>query len=113
VSGDASCDKRALKSYIKGFVDGIPKDSTTGKPRLLVLDLIADYSGSNGAWQLWNNENGTLLHGAQSIWCALENWGGDVHVGGDLEYALTQARAALATDDVMGVGLTPEGIDNK
>ena len=54
----------------------------------------------------------SLQAGAPSIWCALDNWGGAVHLGGDLDYALAQARAALQATDVVGVGLTPEGIDN-
>jgi hypothetical protein len=150
LSGDASCNKTLLEQYIKGFVGGVPVDKATGKPRLLILDLIADYSGDGGAWQLWNNPGagggigeeedgsaverwsesgsggggggggevsrplppGAFLSNASSIWCSLENWGGVVHVGGDIDYALAQAREALDAPHVEGVGLTPEGIDN-
>ena len=151
LSGDASCNKTQLEQYIKGFVGGVPVDKATGKPRLLILDLIADYSGDGGAWQLWNNPGagggtgeeedgsaverwsgggsgdgsggevsrplpplppGAFLSNASSIWCSLENWGGVVHIGGDIDYALAQAREALDAPHVEGVGLTPEGIDN-
>eukprot|EP00039_Didymoeca_costata_P033397 m.42165 g.42165 ORF g.42165 m.42165 type:complete len:900 (+) comp9851_c0_seq1:67-2766(+) len=105
----AACDVFTLQKYIEGFVSGVPKDSN-GNPRILVLDLIADYN--NKRWSLWDNLGGKLLSGAQSIWCALENWGGNVHVGGDLTYAFGQSQAALAAPHVVGVGLTPEGIDN-
>eukprot|EP01065_Artemidia_motanka_P009102 TRINITY_DN14643_c0_g1_i5.p1 TRINITY_DN14643_c0_g1~~TRINITY_DN14643_c0_g1_i5.p1 ORF type:complete len:660 (+),score=149.68 TRINITY_DN14643_c0_g1_i5:254-2233(+) len=108
VSAGSDCNKTALVEYVRGFVDGVPKDDK-GVPRLLVLDLIADYD--NPAWQLWSNENGTLLHGAPSVWCALNNWGGTVHTGGDVRYAVEQAGMALRAGSV-GVGLTPEGIDN-
>lgn len=94
VSANSGCNKTKLQEWVRGFVSGVPKDPKTGKPRLLVLDLIADYNNAN--WQLWNNENGTLLAGAESIWCALENWGGAVHVGGDLDYALTQVPVLLS-----------------
>jgi alpha-N-acetylglucosaminidase len=103
------CNKTALGEFIAGFVGAIPKDAQ-GRPRLLVLDLIADEPSKD--WVLWDNEGGALLHGAPSIWCALENWGGAVHIGGDLTHALAQSRAALRAEAVVGVGLTPEGIDN-
>ena len=52
---------------------------------------------------------GPFARNASLIWCALNNWGGAVHLGGDLEYVLNETRDALATDAVVGVGLTPEG----
>ncbi len=88
----------------------VPKDEH-GVPRLLVLDLIADFP-SGGA--LWSQDNGTLLAGAPSIWCALNNWGGAVHIGGDIGYVLQATDAAFRStgSPVVGVGLTMEGIDN-
>ena len=57
---------------------------------------------------------GPFVQNASLIWCALSNWGGAVVLGGDLTLALTEARAAIASESprTVGVGLTPEGIDN-
>jgi alpha-N-acetylglucosaminidase len=47
------------------------------------------------------------------IWCALANWGGAVHIGGDITFVLNQTREFFAkSPNAGGVGLTPEGIDN-
>ena len=114
----------------KGFTNAIPKD------RLLILDLIADRPGSVSrpaisrcitVWAdfarlrvfvqaLWRYPAdpvlGPFAQNASLIWCALNNWGGAVHMGGDLSYVLNDTRAAMATPSTVGVGLTPEGIDN-
>ena len=104
-SQGASCNQTRLRHFIKGFVDAIPKD------RLLVLDLVADSPGR----ALWRYPDdpvlGRFARNATLIWCALSNWGGAVYLGGDIEYVLNDTRAAMATDLVDGVGLTPEGID--
>lgn len=55
---------------------------------------------------------GPFVQNASLIWCALNNWGGAVHLGGDLSYALSESIEAMASPSVVGVGLTPEGIDN-
>ena len=55
---------------------------------------------------------GPFAQNASLIWCALNNWGGAVHMGGDLSYVLNDTRAAMATVPTVGVGLAPEGIDN-
>ena len=102
------CDQPALRAFIKGFTRAIPKD------RLLVLDLIADRPGGQSA--LWSYPDdpqlGKFTQNASLIWCALNNWGGAVNMGGDLSFVLNQTREAMATPEVQGVGLTPEGIDN-
>ena len=112
-SQSGSCNQTALRLFIKGFTDAIPKD------RLLILDLIADMPGS----ALWRYEAdpvlGPFAQNASLIWCALNNWGGAVHMGGDLSYVLNDTRAAMSTrsgntigPSTVGVGLAPEGIDN-
>lgn len=77
-----------------------------------MLDLIADSPGR----ALWSYPasptTGAFARNASLIWCALNNWGGAVHLGGDMTYVLNQSRTAMATSAVVGVGLTPEGIDN-
>ena len=103
-----ACNQTALRAFIKGFTRAIPKN------RLLVLDLIADRPGGQSA--LWSYpddpELGKFTQNASLIWCALNNWGGAVNMGGDLTFVLNQTREAMATPEVQGVGLTPEGIDN-
>ena len=105
-SQGAKCNQTALRLFVKGFTDAIPKD------RLLVLDLVADSPGR----ALWRYPAdpviGPFARNASLIWCALNNWGGAVHIGGDISYVLNETRAAMATPNVNGVGLTPEGIDN-
>ena len=112
-SQGGSCNQTALRLFIKGFTHAIPKD------RLLILDLIADMPGN----ALWSYEAdpqlGPFAQNASLIWCALANWGGAVHMGGDLTYVLNDTRNAFATPaspgappSTVGVGLAPEGIDN-
>ena len=101
-----SCNQTALREFIRGFTAAVPKD------RLLVLDLIADSPG-RALWRYPESPTlGPFTQNASLIWCALNNWGGAVHLGGDLSYVLSETRAAMATPNVVGVGLTPEGIDN-
>jgi hypothetical protein len=45
-----------------------------------------------------NEEVEPNAHVARSlIWCALANWGGAVHMGGDLTFVLNDTRSAFAT----------------
>jgi alpha-N-acetylglucosaminidase len=112
-SQGGSCNQTALRYFIKGFTDAIPKD------RLLILDLIADMPG-NALWSYAPDPVlGPFAQNASLIWCALANWGGAVHMGGDLTYVLNDTRRAFATPAdsggaaaTVGVGLAPEGIDN-
>eukprot|EP00936_MAST-01D_sp_MAST-1D-sp1_P000019 g19.t1 len=107
-SQGAACNQTRLRQFIRGFTRAIPKD------RLLVLDLVADSPGR----ALWRYPAdpvlGEFAQNASLIWCALNNWGGAVHMGGDIENALSEVRAAVSSQNlhVTGVGLTPEGIDN-
>ena len=107
-SQGAACNQTRLRHFIRGFTRAIPKG------RLLVLDLVADSPGR----ALWRYPSDPILgefaQNASLIWCALNNWGGAVHMGGDIEYALSEVRAAASSQNprVTGVGLTPEGIDN-
>ena len=107
-SQGAACNQTALRLFVRGFTRGIPED------RLLVLDLVADSPGR----ALWrypvDDAIGPFAQNASLIWCALNNWGGAVHLGGDMSYVLNETRAALAAPaaKTVGVGLTPEGIDN-
>eukprot|EP01079_Euglenida_sp_SAG-EU17-18_P009494 gene9494-1707_t len=107
------CNQTALRLFVKGFTRAIPKD------KLLVLDLVADSPG-RAIWKYpASPELGPFAQNASLVWCALNNWGGAVHIGGDLScsfgdltYVLNETRNAMATTAVSGVGLTPEGIDN-
>jgi len=107
-SQGGACNQTALRQFVRGFTRAIPED------RLLLLDLIADRPGGESA--LWSYPDdpklGKFVQNASLIWCALNNWGGAVNMGGDLSYVLNQTREAMATPAVKGVGLTPEGIDN-
>eukprot|EP00041_Stephanoeca_diplocostata_P026908 m.733684 g.733684 ORF g.733684 m.733684 type:complete len:846 (+) comp23074_c0_seq1:615-3152(+) len=106
-SQGSACNQSALRAFVRGFTRGIPKD------KLLVLDLIADYPNNGALWRYPADPVlGAFTQNATLIWCALNNWGGAVHLGGDLAYALDEARAAMATARTAGVGLTPEGIDS-
>jgi alpha-N-acetylglucosaminidase len=104
-SQGSACNQTALREFVRGFTRAVPKD------RLLVLDLVADSPGR----ALWrypvDPALGPFAQNASLVWCALNNWGGAVHLGGDIEYVLSETRAAMARPEVTGVGLTPEGID--
>ncbi len=86
---------------------------------MLILDLIADMPG-NALWSYAPDPVlGPFAQNASLIWCALANWGGAVHMGGDLTFVLNDTRNAFATPasqgapaSTVGVGLAPEGIDN-
>jgi alpha-N-acetylglucosaminidase len=91
---------------VRGFANAIPKD------RVLVLDLVAD-DPSRAIWRYPPSPTmGPFAQNISLIWCALSNWGGAVHVGGDISLVLAETRAAMKSSQVVGVGLTPEGIDN-
>eukprot|EP00040_Diaphanoeca_grandis_P034275 m.212108 g.212108 ORF g.212108 m.212108 type:complete len:916 (+) comp33117_c0_seq2:280-3027(+) len=105
-SQGASCNQTALRLFVKGFTDAIPEN------KLIVLDLVADSPG-RALWQYPDSQTiGRFTQNASLIWCALNNWGGAVHIGGDMNYTLTESIAAMKQPNVDGVGLTPEGIDN-
>jgi hypothetical protein len=54
-----------------------------------------------------------FVQNATVLWCALANWGGAVHLGGDITFVLNQTREFFQkSPNAGGVGLTPEGIDN-
>ena len=104
----AACpaNREQLRNFVKGFASAVPRD------KLLVLDLIAD-SPSRALWRYPPSPTlGPFAQNISLIWCSLSNWGGAVHVGGDLDLVLSETRAAMATPNVVGTGLTPEGIDN-
>ena len=72
------------------------------------LDLVAD-SPSRALWRYPSSPTlGPFAQNISLIWCALSNWGGAVHVGGDIGLVLNETRAAMETPHVVGVGLTPE-----
>ena len=95
-----------LRKFIKGFASAIPKD------KVIVLDLVAD-DPSKALWRYPPSASlGPFTQNISLIWCALSNWGGAVHLGGDISLVLNETRAAMQTPQVVGVGLTPEGIDS-
>eukprot|EP00658_Telonema_sp_P-2_P011696 TRINITY_DN14485_c0_g1_i2.p1 TRINITY_DN14485_c0_g1~~TRINITY_DN14485_c0_g1_i2.p1 ORF type:complete len:632 (-),score=131.10 TRINITY_DN14485_c0_g1_i2:4-1899(-) len=100
----------ALRGFVKGFTDAIPNN------KLLVLDLVADGGGDRAIWRYpVDPDTGVkFTRNASIIWCALNNWGGAVHLGGDLSFVMTETSDFFAGmgDQAAGVGLTPEGIDN-
>ena len=99
-SQGASCDQTALREFIRGFTRGIPQG------KLLVLDLIADYPNGGPLWRYPDDPDlGVFTQNASLIWCALNNWGGAVHMGGDLTYVYNETQTALKEDRFAGVGL--------
>eukprot|EP00912_Choanoflagellata_sp_UC4_P000529 UC4_evm1s330 len=95
-----------LRQFVKGFASAIPQD------KALILDLVAD-DPVNALWRYpQSDELGPFTQNLSLIWCALSNWGGAVHVGGDLSLVLSESREAMKTAHVVGTGLTPEGIDS-
>jgi len=105
----AACpqSRPALRAFVRGFTRAIPEG------KLLILDLVADSAG-RAIWAYPPDPvtKQPFAQNASLIWCALSNWGGAVHIGGDLTYVLNQTRQFFETPTASGVGLTPEGIDN-
>ena len=87
-------------SWLKGFVDSVPPG------RFVIIDMA--YSGL-GEWTKWNNAS---YFGADFIWSALHNFGDTSGLKGDMtRIASIVPSVQSTTSSVVGIGGTPEGID--
>ena len=87
-------------SWLKGFVDSVPPG------RFVIIDMA--YSGL-GEWTKWNNAS---YFGADFIWSALHNFGDTSGLKGDMtRIASIVPSVQSTTSSMMGIGGTPEGID--
>lgn len=83
---------------LRGFIDAAPKN------KFVIIDM--SYTGL-GEWQKWNNAS---FFGAPFIWTALHNFGGTDGIKGDMS-RLNHIPFDLSETSIMGLGGTPEGID--
>ena len=87
-------------SWLKGFVESAPPG------RFVIIDMA--YTGL-GEWTKWNNAS---YFGADFIWSALHNFGDTNGMKGDLKrIASILPSVQTATPSMVGIGGTPEGID--
>lgn len=87
-------------AQIKALLNAIPND------RMILLDL---YSESH---PVWNRTD--AYYGKPWIWCMLHNFGGNISLWGRMKNAAEDPAAALhngASGRMLGIGLTPEGIE--
>jgi alpha-N-acetylglucosaminidase len=86
---------------ICALLDAVPND------HMVVLDLHAE------AFPLWKSTE--AFHGKPWIWCFLHNFGGHRSIYGNLDRLATDLSATLQDKNrgqLVGMGLTPEGIEN-
>ncbi len=89
-------------SAFRGFVDTVPEGN------FVVIDMSVD---GTGEWDKWNNAS---FFGAPFVWTSLHDFGGTDAMKGDIARANQIPYAGLSplgTSTVVGVGATPEGID--
>lgn len=86
-------------ALMEAFLTAIPRG------RLLVLDLQSE--------QFPQYERTNSYHGQPFIWCMLHNFGGTLGMHGSAGIVNTRIRLARNMDNstMLGVGITPEGID--
>ena len=87
-------------AQIQALLNGIPND------HMILLDL---YSESH---PVWNRTN--AYYGKPWIWNMLHNFGGNISMWGRMEHVANDPSATLhdsASGKMMGIGLTPEGIE--
>ncbi|XP_017470310.1 PREDICTED: alpha-N-acetylglucosaminidase [Rhagoletis zephyria] len=84
---------------IKAFLLAVPRG------KLLVLDLQSE--------QFPQYERTYSFHGQPFIWCMLHNFGGTLGMHGSVDIVNTRVRLArnMANSSMIGVGITPEGIN--
>jgi len=85
---------------IKALLNGVPGDN------MIVLDL---YSESHPVWKQTDS-----YYGKPWIWNMLQNFGGNISLFGRMSNVAEDPSAALhdpASGKLMGIGLTPEGIE--
>ena len=101
---DLATEKSAAgRSFIKGFVEGVPE-----KGKLLLLDMDADDlvdDGSRGEiWRLTDS-----FYGASFVWAALGNFGGNNGLYGDMALVHNRSARVLAeSPTVDGFGIAME-----
>ena len=86
-------------SFIKGFVDAVPKD------RFVVIDMSQNGEGELHKW------NDAAFFGSRFIWTTLHDFGGNDGMKGNISQINTIPHAAPKNANVYGTGFTPEGID--
>eukprot|EP00878_Enallax_costatus_P008649 GHUV01009043.1.p1 GENE.GHUV01009043.1~~GHUV01009043.1.p1 ORF type:complete len:568 (+),score=214.58 GHUV01009043.1:1068-2771(+) len=84
-------------TQIKALLSGVPQG------RLVLLDLFADEH------PVWTRTS--ALYGHPFIWCMLHNFGGNNAMYGALPSVAEGVTAALEKDNLVGVGMAPEGIE--
>ncbi len=87
-------------AQIKALLSGIPNE------HMIVLDL---YSESHPVWQQTE-----AYYGKPWIWNMLQNFGGNISMFGRMSHVAQDPSAALhdpASGKMLGIGLTPEGIE--
>ncbi len=87
-------------TQIKALLNAIPND------HMILLDL---YSESHPVWSRTD-----AYYGKPWIWCMLHNFGGNISLWGRMDHAAVDLSSALHDDSsgkMMGIGLTPEGIE--
>jgi alpha-N-acetylglucosaminidase len=87
-------------AQIQGLLKAVPDD------HMIVLDL---YSESHPVWNRTNS-----YYGKPWIWNLLSNFGGNISMWGRMKHVAEDPSAALhdpASGKMMGIGLTPEGIE--
>lgn len=93
-------DSDITASWLRGFVDSAPPG------RFVIIDMA--YTGL-GEWTKWENAS---YFGADFIWSALHNFGGTNGMKGDLKRIASIIPSIMsATSSMVGIGGTPEGID--
>lgn len=82
---------------LQALLSGVPQG------RLVLLDLFADEH------PVWTRTS--ALYGRPFIWCMLHNFGGNSAMYGALPSVAEGVSAALENDNLVGVGMAPEGIE--
>eukprot|EP00775_Hariotina_reticulata_P004459 gene4459-4715_t len=86
-------------AQVQALLGGVPRG------RMLLLDLFAEEH------PVWSRTS--ALYGHPFIWCMLHNFGGNLEMYGALPSVAEGVSAAMAAapENLMGVGMAPEGIE--
>jgi len=87
-------------AQIKALLNAVPDD------QMIVLDLYSD------AHPVWNRTE--AYYGKPWLWCMLQNFGGNISLFGRMRHVAADPAIALhdpESKNMMGIGLTPEGIE--
>ncbi|XP_028391775.1 alpha-N-acetylglucosaminidase-like [Dendronephthya gigantea] len=85
-------------AQVKAYLQGVPQG------KMIVLDLYAEI------FPVWGETKS--FYGQPFIWCMLNNFGGNIGMHGTLQNIATEPVKALAANNTMvGIGITPEGIE--